>query len=497
MQDTARDMAIARARGYLASGEFLETLCRLVAVQSESHPPLKKSELERYCHDVIGPYLKKMGFTIDIFENPMPQHGPFLVARRIENENLPTVLVYGHGDVVRAMPERWREDLDPWVMKVEGNRVYGRGTVDNKGQHLIAIDALRAVIEERGSLGFNATIMIEMGEEAGSPGLAQFLSDKKALLASDVFIALDGPRQNMDVADITLGTRGGLSVDLVVNLREGSHHSGHWGGLLKDPAVVLSHAISTIISRDGRILVEGWRPADVPEAVREASRAVRVKDLPGAPVPDEGWGEPGMGRAERIYAWNSAIVLSMISGQPENPVPAVPGFAKARIQLRHIVDTDANDVAPALRRHLNEHGFPEVAVEVVSERDMFPPSRTEPDDPWVRLVAGSMERTMAEVPNIIPTIGASGPSEYFKQTLGVPVMWLPQSYGGCGQHGPNEHGLIELYRDGLAIMSGVFWDIGTDAGMALAVSGQAARGSVQMAEGGGRAARTATPPLQA
>lgn len=202
-----------------------------------------------------------------------------------------------------------------------------------------------------------------------------------------------------------------------------------------------------------------------------------MKDVAGAPVPDEGWGEPGMGRAERIYAWNSAIVLSMISGQPENPVPAVSGVAKARIQLRHTVDTDADDVAPALRRHLDEQGFSEVDVQLVAERDMFPPSRTDPDDPWVRLVASSMEKTMAQAPNIIPTIGASGPSEYFKQTLGVPVMWLPQSYGGCGQHGPDEHGLIELYEDGLAMMSGVFWDIGADPGTTDVVSERSGAGS--------------------
>ena len=408
----------------------------------------------------MGPYLADMGFQIDIFDNPLPEHGPFLVARRHEDPELPTALIYGHGDVVRAMPERWRADLDPWTLKIEGNRVYGRGTVDNKGQHLIAIDSLRAVLEERGALGFNATVLIEMGEEAGSPGLQQFLKDKRDLLASDVFIALDGPRQSMDVADITLGTRGGLSVDLVCDLREGSHHSGHWGGLLKDPAVVLSHAISTIISREGRIMVDGWRPKNVPEAVRAASRDVKVKDQPGAPSPDEGWGEPEMSRTERIYAWNSAIVLSMISGQPENPVPAVAGFARARIQLRHTVDTDADDVAPALRRHLEEQGFPEVAVELVSERDMFPPSRTDPEHPWVQMVARSMRQTIGDGPNIIPTIGASGPSEYFKETLGIPIMWLPQSYGGCGQHGPNEHGLIGLYEDGLALMAGVFWDIG-------------------------------------
>ncbi|SDO05912.1 Acetylornithine deacetylase/Succinyl-diaminopimelate desuccinylase [Lutimaribacter pacificus] len=464
MTDTARDKTIQRAKGYLDSGEFLETLARLVSVQTESHPPLRKPELERYCHDVMGPYLEGMGFETRVFDNSLPQHGPFLVAEKIENPALPTVLVYGHGDVVRAMPERWRDDLDPWALKVEGDRVFGRGTVDNKGQHLIAIEALRAVIEERGQLGFNAKVLIEMGEEAGSPGLAQFLQDQRDLLAADVFIALDGPRQSMEVADITLGTRGGIAVDLVVNLREGSHHSGHWGGLLKDPAVVLSHAISTIISRDGRILVEGWRPRDVPESVREASRKVQVKTLPGTPEPDEDWGEPGMSRTERIYAWNSAIVLSMISGQPENPVAAVSGFARARIQLRHTVDTRSEEVAPALRRHLDEQGFPEVEVQPVAERDMFPPSRTDPENPWVLKVAASMKKTMGKAPNIIPTIGASGPSEFFKETLGTPIMWIPQSYGGCGQHGPDEHGLLPLYDEGLAMMAGVFWDFGEASG---------------------------------
>lgn len=73
----ARSSTIARAKNYLASGEFLDTLGRLVAVQTESHPPSRKPELERYCHEVVGPYLKNLGFKIDIFDNPLPQHGPF------------------------------------------------------------------------------------------------------------------------------------------------------------------------------------------------------------------------------------------------------------------------------------------------------------------------------------------------------------------------------------------------------------------------------------
>ena len=153
-------------------------------------------------------------------------------------------------------------------------------------------------------------------------------------------------------------------------------------------------------------------------------------------------------------------MLAAITGQPESPVAAVAGTARARIQLRHTVDVPADGVAPALRAHLDAKGFPEVAVVQVGERDMFPPSRTDPDDPWVQLVARSMQATSGRAPNIIPNIGASGPSEYFKDILGTPVMWLPMSYGGCGQHGPDEHGLAGLFREGLGLMAGVFWDIG-------------------------------------
>lgn len=459
MTNIDRASVVARARDGIDA--FLDTLARLVAIRSESNPP-DLPALETYCREGVGPLLSAMGFEVEIHPNPEPQAGPFLVARRHEGTG-PTVLVYGHGDVVRAMPERWRDGLDPWTLTREGDRIYGRGTVDNKGQHLIAIEALRAVIGARGRLGFDATVLIEMGEEAGSPGLEAFVGANRDLLAADVMVALDGPRQSMEVADITLGTRGGLAMDLVVDLRPGSHHSGHWGGLLKDPAVVLAHALASIVSRDGRILVEGWRP-EVPDAVRAAARAVSVAPAPGTPEPDADWGEPGLSRTERISAWNSAIVLAMIAGQPENPVPAVAGTARARLQLRHVVDTPPRDVVPALRRHLDAAGFPEVAVEPVEGRDAFPPSRTDPEDPWVARVAASIARTTGRAPNVIPTIGASGPSEIFRAALGVPVLWLPQSYGGCGQHGPDEHGLIPLFEEGLAMMAGLFWDIGSQDG---------------------------------
>lgn len=455
-----REAAIARARGSFDDGRFVERLAALVAYRTESQVAERRDELYRYCADGFGPLLRRAGFDTLIYDNPRAEFGPFLLGTRIEDPSLPTMLIYGHGDVVRAMPERWRAGLDPWRLSIEGDRIYGRGVVDNKGQHLLALEALSAVIAERGRLGFNAKFLVETGEETGSPGLLPFIQQHRDTLAADAFIALDGPRQSMSVPDITLGTRGGVALDLVIDLREGSHHSGHWGGILADPGFLMAHALASIVSQDGRILVPGWTPAHIPNSVREACARVIVEDLPGTPVPDPGWGEPGLSRPERIYMWTSVIVLASICGQPEAPVNAVSGTARARIQIRHTVDVAADTLVPNLRAHLDAHGLQIVRIVPVVERDMFLASRTDPDDPWVQRVVRSMARTVGRQPNVIPTNSASGPSEFFKAELGVPVMWIPHSYGGCGQHGPDEHGLGTLFHDGLGLMAGVFWDLG-------------------------------------
>src|SRR3546814_6455314 len=93
-----------------------------------------------------------------IFDKPFPGAGPVLLAERIEGDDLPTVLGYGHGDVIRGYDEQWRDGLSPWTIVEEGDRIYGRGTADNKGQHSVHMSALAAVLESRGRLGFNSKL---------------------------------------------------------------------------------------------------------------------------------------------------------------------------------------------------------------------------------------------------------------------------------------------------------------------------------------------------
>jgi acetylornithine deacetylase/succinyl-diaminopimelate desuccinylase-like protein len=459
-----RDQAIARALSGFDEGKFRDRLASLVAIPSTSQDPAHRADIDRYLADAIRPWLETMGFTTDIHPNPEPGLTPILTAQRLEDPALPTILTYGHGDTVRGLDEQWRAGLSPWTLTEEDGLWYGRGTADNKGQHAINLTALEAVLAERGGkLGFNLKLVLETAEETGSRGLHAFVAAHKDALAADVLIGSDGPRVAPDVPTIATGTRGTFHFDLVVSLRPGGVHSGHWGGLTTDPAIVLAHALASIMDRHGKILVRDWlAPNGVPAQVRGVLDGCPVAGGGEAANIDPDWGEPGLTSAEKIYGWNSFIVLAMLSGRPENPVNAVAPDARAHCQIRYTVDTDPAGFESALRRHLDAHGFQTVRIEKPGIR--MPASRTDPAHPWVRRVADSIERTLGKRVQIIPNSSGGLPGDVFMDNLGVPLVWVPHSYNGCKQHGPDEHLLKATAREGLAAFAGLWWDLGTKQG---------------------------------
>ncbi|MBY0298475.1 MAG: M20 family metallopeptidase [Methylobacterium sp.] len=462
----SRDDAIARATALFDGGAFLAGLRDKVALRTESQVPDQGPALRAYLTDGLGPDLARLGFSSRILDNPDGRHGPFLIAERREDAALPTVLIYGHGDTVQGYPAQWRAGLDPWRVVVEGERWYGRGTADNKGQHLVNLAALEAVAAARGGrLGFNVRLLIETGEEVGSPGLRALCAAQRADLAADLLIASDGPRLSAERPTLFLGSRGGITVDLVVALREGAHHSGNWGGLLRNPGTILANAIACLVDGNGRLLVEGLRPPPIPEGVRAALRGIAPAGGPTDPDIDPDWGEPGLSPAERVFAWNTLEVLAFLTGNPEGPLNAVPARATATLQLRFVVGTDWENAPAILRAHLDRHGFPMVEVRP-ARGEVFRATRLAVDDPWVAWAMDSLARTTGKAPALLPNIGGSLPNDAFSDILGMPTLWVPHSYPACSQHAPDEHLLAPVVREGLAMMAGLFWDLG-EAGPAI------------------------------
>src|SRR3954452_5196826 len=187
----SRAEAIDRVGQHFHAGGFLAELGRRVAYRTESQTPGRADALRGYLQDELQPAFSELGFSTRLIESPSGK-SPFLLAEYRESASTPTVLMYGHGDVVDGMEGEWRDNLDPWRTTKLDDRVYGRGTADNKGQHSINLSALRAVHEARGGrLGFNAKFIVEMGEEIGSPDLRQVCEALPNELTADLFLASD------------------------------------------------------------------------------------------------------------------------------------------------------------------------------------------------------------------------------------------------------------------------------------------------------------------
>ncbi|KPC59142.1 M20 family metallopeptidase [Streptomyces chattanoogensis] len=448
---------VQRAEEYVDSGAFFAELSAMVAYPTESTRPHSYLAVKAYLDEILVPALTQLGCSVAEYANPDPSGGPFLVGTRVESPKLPTLLCYGHADVVDGHAGQWSNGRDPWTLTADGDRWYGRGAADNKGQHLVNLAALRLLLAEQGSLGFNLTFLFETGEEIGSPGLAAFAAAHREELRADVLIASDGPRLDAATPTLFLGARGGVRLLLDVDLRPDAYHSGNWGGLLRNPATTLAGALASLVDGHGRIQVPALRPPGLPDQVREALTGVAVGGSPGDPVPDEGWGEPGLTPAERLYGWNTLEVLSLGSADIDHPVNAIPGRARAALQLRYVAGTEVSRVREAIAEHLAAHGYP--MVEVTVHRS-FPAGRTPLDDPWVDWARTALEQVTDRPVAVLPNIGGSLPHHVFTDILGLPALWLPHSYPGCLQHAPDEHLLGTIAREGIVLAATLFHALG-------------------------------------
>jgi acetylornithine deacetylase/succinyl-diaminopimelate desuccinylase-like protein len=451
MLDTPiREGAVTLARALADDGAFRTALADLIAFPTDASRP--DAPLHAYLAHVAQGF-DAMGFTTKGYTS---DGRPFLVASRIEGKDRPTVLGYAHGDTVPGMAGQWADDRDPWALSEDAGtgRWYGRGIADNKGQMLINMTAMQAVLAARGALGFNAHVIIEMGEEIGSPGLRKVCERLKPHLKPDLLVASDGPRIDAETPTIFLGARGAASFRLTLKRRDGGRHSGNFGGALKNPALELAHALATLTSAQGALQVPGWLPAAIPDAARRALAGL----TPAGGEVDADWGAVGLSPAERIHAWNSAEILAFSAGDIAHPVNAIPDEAQAVVQLRYVPGIDDTDLGAALRAHLDAQGFGDVTI--TPEGPSFRASATPVDHPAAQFAAASLARSHGKPPVILPSLGGSLPNDIFTEVLGLPTIWVPHSYPGCNQHAPNEHLPAALLVEATGLMAGLYWDIG-------------------------------------
>ncbi len=344
---------------------FLEELSEFLRIPSISSLPEHAGDVVR-AGEWVAARLQRLGIdNVEIF--PTDGH-PVVYGDHLHAPGRPTMLIYGHFDVQPVDPlELWtRPPFEPYV---EDGRLYARGATDDKGNMLVPLLAIEALLETERALPVNLKFLFEGQEEIGSPQLGDFLTSHRELLGCDLVLSADGMQYDVDQPAIWLGLKGLSSVKIDVVGADQDLHSGAYGGMVQNPIHALTAILASMRDEDGRILVEGFYDAVVAlsDADREQIAAVPFDEVDEAAKIGIATFVAEAGYTPREHNWaRPTLEINGIWGgfQGEGTKTVLPNEAHAKITCRLVANQDPDQIYQAIRRHVERHAPPGVTVTV-------------------------------------------------------------------------------------------------------------------------------------
>lgn len=377
-----------------------------------------------------------------------PGH-PVVYAEKLIDESLPTVLVYGHYDVQPADPyELW--NTPPFEPTIRNERIYARGSCDDKGQFYMHVKALEAMLATDG-LPCNVKVMIEGEEEIGSDHLGKFVAENRDMLKTDVILISDTSIIANDVPSIEAGLRGLSYVEVEVVGPNRDLHSGVYGGAVHNPVNVLCQLIASLHDEKGRITIPGFY-----EKVDELSAEERAA-LAEAPFDENEYkkdlelqavfGEEGYSTPERASIRPTLDVNGIWGGYTgEGAKTVLPSKAQAKISMRLVPNQDPDEITELFTKHFTAIAPPTVTVKVTPHHGGQP--YVTPTDS-VEFEAARRAFREAWGKEAIPTRGGGSIPivALFEQELGVKSILMGFGLDIDALHSPNEsYGLFNFYK---------------------------------------------------
>lgn len=415
-------------------------LSRLVAQPSVGAQNLGMRE----CAALVAEMLNGRGFDVRIMTT---QGAPVVFGER-KGRSDKTLLIYNHYDVQPPEPlELW--DSPPFEPSLREGKLYGRGVSDDKGHIVSRLHAIDSILETEGDLPCNIKFIIEGEEETASVNLFEFIRQNRDLLQADACIWEFGGVDHREVPMQYLGLRGICYVELSVETAATDVHSGLGGSIFPNAAWRLVWALSTLKGEDERVRIRGFydgirspstRDRELMEALPEV--AEEYKSRYGVKEFIKGLSGGVDLRLEEVFS-PTCTICGLTSGyQGPGSKTVLPARASAKVDFRLVPDQDPDDIRQKLRAHLDEHGFSDVQI---TDLGGDPPARTDPDDPFVQLVARTAEDVYEMPMQLVPLVGGSGPSHPFVHDLHLPVATAGLGYPDTRAHAPNENIRVDLY----------------------------------------------------
>jgi acetylornithine deacetylase/succinyl-diaminopimelate desuccinylase-like protein len=435
---------LARVDAYLEEHleESLEDLARLCRQPSVAAQGLGIAE----CADLTAELLRDGGFRAEV----LPSDGNPVVYGEADGASEKTLLFYNHYDVQPAEPlELW--DSPPFEPTRREGKLYARGVGDDKGHIVSRLAAVRAIRAVAGELPCRVKFLIEGEEEVGSNNLPAFIERHRERLRADGCIWEFGGVDYEGRPFTYLGMRGDFYVELTVQKLTRDAHSGIGGSIFPHAAWRLVWALATLKGQDERILIDGWYDDVIAPSAADLDLLARLPDqeaqLRATFGIDRFTGGVTGAELRRQEVFVPTCTISGLTSGYQGPgsKTVLPAAASAKIDFRLVPEQDPADLLPKLRRHLDRHGFDDVAI---VQHGGEHPARTTADSPFIDLVTGTAETLYGRPMTIAPMSGGSGPMYPFVKHLGVPIANAGIGRPEGNAHAPNEHIHIEEFLRG-------------------------------------------------
>ena len=355
-------------------------------------------------------------------------------------DKAPTALIYGHYDVQPVDPlNLWISG--PFSPDVRGDNIYARGITDMKGQMMVALDAIEAIIKTS-RLPINFKFLFEGEEEIGSPNLTPFIEAHKDLLRCDFAINPDTGALSPDIPCITYALRGLAYMEIRIDGPDHDLHSGVFGGAVLNPAQALCDLISGMHDANAHVTLPGFydkvRPIDPQERAELAKFPIGDQfylDTTGVPAL---FGETGFTTIERLGARPTLEVNGMLSGfTGEGAKTVLPAWAMAKISARLVPDQQPADVYQQMQSYLEEHAPKEIRWSLTPMHG-GPASLSDRNSKYIKAISKALETVWHKQP-VFKREGGSVPVVLdFQQILGIETVNTGFSMLDDNMHSPNE-----------------------------------------------------------
>ena len=431
---------------------FLEELFEFIKIPSVSADMKFKNDVLKAA-GFLEQNLKDVGVdSVEVF--PTEGH-PIVYGEKIMDENLPTVLVYGHYDVQPADPyELWDSDpFQPIIKKTDihpNGAIFARGACDDKGQMFMHVKAFEAMYKS-GELACNVKFMFEGEEEVGSKNLEKFVRANTSLLTADVVLVSDTGIINNETPSICVGLRGLSYVEVEVTGPNRDLHSGLYGGTVANPINILSKMIASLHNDDGSINIPGFY-SDVIEVSKEdrfqmAKAPFKLNEYKKDLDINEVYGEEGYTTNERNSIRPTLDVNGIWGGYiGEGAKTVLPSKAYAKISMRLVPNQSSQNITDLFENHFKKIAPESVKVKVTphhgGEGVVIPT-----DFPAFLAAKKAMQKTFDKTPIPVRSGGSIPIVPMFEEVLGLKTILLGFGLDSDVIHSPNEHfGLFNFYK---------------------------------------------------